>query len=471
MAPLALPPGPFFEQLVANGLFGYTDVFNYHYYGYAEDFSDVYHQFGDAAASARNAETPTTEMRKTEPAYGEGPGRFGSNSSGFSFQDVSVSAFPAAPRPMRRVPVMLSEFGYGRLGESARDTVEGRVRQWAWFRDVALQIRKERIAAPIAFRFRSTLERGLYDFGLTRNADESLAVEGGADDGMRAAGVAFRPADFGAEEREPWMNTIGKRMGGAEASPALAWLTDYGERQRYRARDWKVRAPAASLMVIDFIADETLSQRKRYGGYLVMGGGDAAHVSGTGTVVVYNFSNETVRGRLEGPLLAARAGKAEKLKSGNADIGKPTRWTGGGEEAWPLELEMAPMARMTIPVRLELNAERFAGVRWALRFEPESRGIATADFSTVLYPSPAGMKETLVRRFDYPAEQGADARASLLTRPLAAEEPVSTEAGRWLVTEGVTVAEDTRGRWRFVVEPSADPARQRVMAELPLSDD
>ncbi len=54
MAPLALPPGPYFEQMVANGLFSYTDAFNYHYYGYAEDFAGVYRQFATAVNELGN---------------------------------------------------------------------------------------------------------------------------------------------------------------------------------------------------------------------------------------------------------------------------------------------------------------------------------------------------------------------------------------------------------------------------------
>jgi hypothetical protein len=48
MAPLALPPGPYFEAFVRNDGLRYTDGFNYHYYGYAEDFSGMYRQFETA---------------------------------------------------------------------------------------------------------------------------------------------------------------------------------------------------------------------------------------------------------------------------------------------------------------------------------------------------------------------------------------------------------------------------------------
>jgi len=52
MAPLALPPGPYFSAFVLNNGMQYTYGFNYHYYGYAEDFTGVYQQFHDAVSQA-----------------------------------------------------------------------------------------------------------------------------------------------------------------------------------------------------------------------------------------------------------------------------------------------------------------------------------------------------------------------------------------------------------------------------------
>ena len=59
MAPLALPPGPYLTAFIANGGLRYTDGFNYHYYGYAEDFTGVYEQFRDAVT---NTEGPEAQM-------------------------------------------------------------------------------------------------------------------------------------------------------------------------------------------------------------------------------------------------------------------------------------------------------------------------------------------------------------------------------------------------------------------------
>jgi hypothetical protein len=65
MAPLALPPGPYFEAFVANGGLSCTDGFNYHYYGYAEDFTDTWRQFEEAV---RNVSGPGAESALMRPA-------------------------------------------------------------------------------------------------------------------------------------------------------------------------------------------------------------------------------------------------------------------------------------------------------------------------------------------------------------------------------------------------------------------
>ena len=50
MGALALPPGPYFEAFATNQGLSYTDGFNYHYYGYAEDFT---------APKPQNPKTPS----------------------------------------------------------------------------------------------------------------------------------------------------------------------------------------------------------------------------------------------------------------------------------------------------------------------------------------------------------------------------------------------------------------------------
>lgn len=73
MAALALPPGPYFNAWMANDGLRYTDGFNYHYYGYAEDFTGVYRQF-EAAVTQAVAPTTTDESIFTTQFYPLGTG-------------------------------------------------------------------------------------------------------------------------------------------------------------------------------------------------------------------------------------------------------------------------------------------------------------------------------------------------------------------------------------------------------------
>jgi hypothetical protein len=67
MAPLALPPGPYFSDFVANGGLSYTDGFNYHYYGYPEDFTGVYRQFETAIEQAGSRAIEPAEPQPDRP--------------------------------------------------------------------------------------------------------------------------------------------------------------------------------------------------------------------------------------------------------------------------------------------------------------------------------------------------------------------------------------------------------------------
>ncbi|MCX6953896.1 MAG: hypothetical protein NTV51_17235, partial [Verrucomicrobia bacterium] len=98
MAPLALPPGPYFEAWARNGGLGYTDGFNYHYYGYAEDFSGVYRQFQSAVAqwSAAGAPTGTASVFSTQ---------FYPSADGWRAQTIATFEFPpgAAGANLQRI--------------------------------------------------------------------------------------------------------------------------------------------------------------------------------------------------------------------------------------------------------------------------------------------------------------------------------------------------------------------------------
>jgi len=151
MGPLGLPPGPYFTQLLANDLLAYTDGFNFHYYGYADDFGAVARDFAHAVGAG------------------------------------------STRRDTRVLPVFMSEYGYGSLSRPAAATVSGRVRQWRWFRSVTEQASALGITAPLAFLLPSYFEDGQREFGL----------------GMTTPNLHFQPHDFGLGAAEPWMRAIG----------------------------------------------------------------------------------------------------------------------------------------------------------------------------------------------------------------------------------------------------------------------
>ena len=72
MAPLALPPGPWLEAFASNDGLRYTDGFNYHYYGYAEDFTGVYGQFRDAVAKSPSVKREAAGSKPGSPAFAQG---------------------------------------------------------------------------------------------------------------------------------------------------------------------------------------------------------------------------------------------------------------------------------------------------------------------------------------------------------------------------------------------------------------
>lgn len=442
MAPLALPPGPYFERLVANGLFSYTDAFNYHYYGYAEDFAGVYGQFAAAANE------PTEHGRTAERSDGE------------------------LRSENKTLPVLLTEYGYGALGKEARNTIEGRVRQWRWFKAVAEDIVRLRIAGPMAFYVPPYLEVDHVEFGLTMPTGTMLR---------------YTPADFGETAAAPWMQRIGQRFGDNAATPALAWLMTEGAQRPYEPRDWTVTAIPPSPVVIDFIAGDGFAQAKRYGGYVAQRtspqscspspakpgpspvkqppAGEARPLPpplpspglpkgyvppsawyGTGAVVLYNFAERTVRGRLQ-------------IERGRDQIAHPASM----EREWVLE----PMSRTVVEIDVRVAADRFAKLDFSLRFEPVAPQ-AAAVFSTAFYPNFPLLRETMVHDFTAPTPV-----RKLPDRPTvrAAEEPPREPQGRWRVTKGVRVEETEPRLWRFHIDRFPDESEKSAMAELPLPAD
>lgn len=267
---LGLPPGPWFERFVENDGLSYTDGFNYHYYGYAQDFGAVYAQHENALKSAR----------------GKGKG----------------------VRVEKQLPVFLTEIGYGMLGGEAARTKEGRLRQWRWFKSVREQANALRIEAPMAFLLVPYLEYGRYEYGLTAAPapDDSTGGNGGNGEedarsrgpeliqhkvtketkGRTAGGIRYVPEDFGVEKTEDWMQLIGTKVGENEMTPALAaWIGGRkgpGGKGEVPSRSWTVEVAEPSPVVIDFLPGEGLMPLKRFGGVFVTGNTPRKEQSGKG---------------------------------------------------------------------------------------------------------------------------------------------------------------------------------------------
>ncbi len=93
MGAFALPPGPYFDAWAANDGLRYTDGFNYHYYGYAEDFTGVYAQFRSAVTTAPSPDAAGSTVFQT---------RFYPASAGWQAHELARFDFsPAATAPTR----------------------------------------------------------------------------------------------------------------------------------------------------------------------------------------------------------------------------------------------------------------------------------------------------------------------------------------------------------------------------------
>lgn len=446
-APMGLPPGTYFEALLDNDLLSYTDGFNFHYYGYAQDFPGAYRLYESAVLATSEQTLASSDQR-------------------------------LATR--KSLPIFLTEYGYGTLSGPASASNEGRVRQWRFFRQIAEHMRALQIEAPMAFYLRPYFEQESREYGLTmlrmRSAEAgdaakterltSSATNGegeGADESdetltrsatgelatrsqqlaprtFRAGSVEFRPADFGATEVEPWMRDIGRKIGDAEASPAMAWLMN--QPGIAKSRPWVVRVPQPSPVVIDFVAGAGMFISKNFRGNFLIERTKQGW-RGTGELRVYNFDRTARSGTLR------------------------VRGAAGGLREMPLRLLSGEMHR--VPLEFESNEREFRGDRWTAEFVPDQKRVPPAIFSSWVYPNYAPMAERLQEDFAYSAADSHTNAAIVDQRPLAAEEERVHAAGRWRVTQGLSVSE-TEDTWRFTVTGFPDEPMRPAVAELPLRD-
>jgi hypothetical protein len=305
----------------------------------------------------------------------------------------------------------------------------------------------------MAFLVNPYFEAGMNEFGLSmvqRPGFEAVAGVSRASAGV-GEGVGFRAGDFGAREAARWMGRIGQKLGEHFASPALAYLWDYAERNPYRSRPWEVHAPAPSPVVVDFIPEADMTQWKSGGGYLLGGAerltGAGKQLGGGGRVVLYNFGREEIAGHW-------------RIEGGRAGVG----------EASPQAVVLAAGERREVPVEFKVQAGRFVGEVRRVVFTPAKPGAARAEWVTRLFPDTAGMVATAVGGFDFSEGSNRVRAAALLRRPLAVGEPALQAQGRWLVTPGVRVEEGGGGLWRFHVDYLPAEALRPAMVELPLPE-
>lgn len=402
MAPMALPPGPYFEALLENGLLSYTDGFNFHYYGFAQDFPGVCERFRDA-------------VEKFRPQVNGGEGR---------------------PR-RKELPVFVSEFGYGLLSRAAAQSIEGRVRQWEFFREMHGHISALGITAPMAFVLRPYLEDGAREFGLMIAAGPHHAARGQ----FEAGGLRFSSRDFGANETEPWMRLIGTRWGAVEASPALAWLM--AQPPNYERQRWHVVTQSPSPVVLDFIAGEGMHASKSSRGHYLLGG-SGERVKGEGALVVYNFSSKSIAGKL--------------------------RVSGNANEMIEQALVLPPRARIVVPVSFDRTLKSFAGFRWEAVFCADDDTTTSAPrYSSWIYPEIRRFREILRTHLRHSAAEAVENAATIDARVLARGEAPLSPSARWRVTRGLSVHEEN-GKWLFTVSGFPDEPMRPAVAELPLPD-
>ncbi len=482
MAAFALPPGPYFNAWVANDGLRYTDGFNYHYYGYAEDFTGVYQQFEAAVTeaispasagesvfqtrfypfrtdwqievaenfSADKAATVTNrallrsrplavgepalqeqgrwlvsagtivketaegwEFTVTSPAPGplrpamaELPLRDGwsspaeaslafeycvrsddgrqtadggpqiaasrekaseagrqkaddkspasevtptpqsvirGQSSGIHYPPSDISR-PSSAASSRKLPVFLTEYGYGLLDKEARNTPAGREAQRAWFAMVQLQVKALRIEGPMAFLLRPYLEKDINEFGL-----------------LMESALGNLPSAVTAKASGPnsWVSAFAAH--GYAMSPALAELL--GAHASPAPQSWMIETPLPVSVVMDFIAGSGLQMNKSYRGYAMQTD------SGEAKLIVYNFSTDPISGELN------LKGSAWTLADGGRTI----------------QLTLGPNERREIQVIVRPPTDHLVAQVATARFQVNSKALAldAADRpSPIVRPSP-----------------------------------------------------------------------------------
>ena len=245
MAPLSLPPGPWFETFLRNDGLSYTDGFNFHYYGFAADLGGDYGMFLSAVGGRTLLNRDGGDGRDGLPGCGSSlePSTMPSGSPRL----VPIQAIKPCPPKIQSIPFIPF--------------------------------------IPVNNQFNPSLP-----------SPPSLL-----NPSFHAAGLSFIPSDFGLSKPAPWMKLIGAKVGPWEASPAMAYVLGSHEAtwSSGKSKRWVVTVPRPSPIVIDVIAADGMHPFKQYSGYWIEGeDGHPGSYLARASVVVYNFSDETVTGQL-----------------------------------------------------------------------------------------------------------------------------------------------------------------------------
>lgn len=191
MAPLALPPGAYFEAWARNAGLSYTDGFNYHYYGYAEDFSGIYRQFEDAVAQwggVRAARDPETAHAASAMLDGRSVFAlcFYPSTTGWKANVVGTFDFPAEAaaenaQRLRSRPLAAEEPALGPQGRwwvTPGVTVEEKADRWrfridGWPPGVGKFAPKVELPLPAGWTMPGDAVLG-FDYRLVREASDAI---------------------------------------------------------------------------------------------------------------------------------------------------------------------------------------------------------------------------------------------------------------------------------------------------------
>lgn len=175
---------------------------------------------------------------------------------------------------------------------------------------------------------------------------------------------------------------------------------------------------------------------------------------GQGKVLLYNFSDKEVSGRLTLP-------ESMKLLAGSSELGALTESS---------VLKLLPGECREVPVIIKVPWERFERINAPIRFVPEDQVIPSTHFVTSFIPDIGGMGSTVVaglltQQGARSAEQGAN-HSFVGTRVRASEEAPMAEQDGVFFQEGAKVKRIADG-FTVTITDCLPGKQQRVEVEIP----